>query len=55
MKFDSSEVSEIKFVSLESFRKMVSDESSGLAPVYANECRDLVYFLGNTLESQARA
>jgi isopentenyldiphosphate isomerase len=49
IKFDPLEVSEIKFVSFERFRKMVSNASSGLAPVYANECRDLVYFLGNAL------
>jgi len=55
IKFDRSEVSEIKFVSFESFREMVSNESSGLAPVYVNECRDLVYFLGNALESKGCA
>ena len=55
IKFDRSEVSEIKFVSFESFREMVSNESSGLAPVYVNECRDLVYFLGNALESKVCA
>src|SRR3972149_7867574 len=49
IKFDRSEVSEIKFVPFESFREMVSDESSGLAPVYTNECRDLVYFLDGFL------
>ena len=55
LKFDPSEVSEIKFVSFESFRKMVSNEASELAPVYANECRDLVYFLGKQLESKVSA
>ncbi len=45
IKFDPSEVSEVKFVPFELFRKMVFDPSLGLAPVYANECRDLVYFL----------
>jgi isopentenyl-diphosphate delta-isomerase len=45
MQFDRSEVSEVKFVSFERFRAMVMSESSDLAPVYANECRDLVYFL----------
>lgn len=43
--FDRSEVSEVKLVSFESFQAMVMSESSNLAPVYANECRDLVYFL----------
>jgi len=47
VRFDRSEVSEVKLVPFEGFRKMVLDESGGLAPVYANECRDLVYFLGN--------
>jgi isopentenyl-diphosphate delta-isomerase len=47
IKFDRSEVFEVKFVSFESFRKMVLNPSAGLAPVYANECRDLVYFLGD--------
>ncbi len=43
--FDRSEVSEVKFVSFEHFREMVMSTSTELAPVYANECRDLVYFL----------
>ncbi len=43
--FDPSEVSEVKFVPFERFRQMLSEEASELAPVYANECRDLVYFL----------
>ncbi|MGI8551558.1 MAG: NUDIX hydrolase [Dehalococcoidia bacterium] len=47
--FDRSEVSEVKYVSFERFREMVLDGSGGLAPVYANECRDLVYFLRNLL------
>jgi isopentenyldiphosphate isomerase len=42
---DRSEVSEVRLVPLDDFRRMVADESGGLAPVYANECRDLVYFL----------
>lgn len=45
IRFDPSEVSEVKFVPFESFRAMVFDPSSDLAPFYANECRDLVYFL----------
>lgn len=46
IQFDRSEVSEVKFVSFESFREMVLTESADLAPVYAEQCRDLVYFLG---------
>jgi isopentenyl-diphosphate delta-isomerase len=46
--FDRSEVSELKFVSLENFNGMVADTSSGLAPVYAHEARDLLYFLGTS-------
>jgi isopentenyldiphosphate isomerase len=53
--FDRTEVSEIKFVPFESFRDMVSNETSGLAPVYVNECRDLVYFLGSLLAGKVRA
>lgn len=55
IKFDRSEVSEIKFVSFDNFSKMISNKTSGLAPVYENECRDLVYFLGDALASQVRA
>ena len=47
IRFDRSEVSEVKFVSLESFHNMVSDSSSAYAQVYGNEWRDLRYFLGN--------
>jgi len=50
IQFDRSEISEVKFVSFESFRAMVMSESSDLAPVYANECQDLVYFL-STIKS----
>jgi isopentenyl-diphosphate Delta-isomerase len=45
IQFDRSEVSRVKFVSFEIFQEMVMSESTDLAPVYANECRDLVYFL----------
>jgi isopentenyl-diphosphate delta-isomerase len=46
VKVDRSEVAEVKFVSFESFREMVVNGAGGLAPVYGDECRDLVYFLG---------
>ena len=49
IKFDPAEVSEVKFVPFEKFLEMVVDRSSGLAPVYQEECRDLVYFLGNSM------
>jgi isopentenyl-diphosphate delta-isomerase type 1 len=55
IKFDGSEVSEIKFVPFEGFRKMVSDKASGLAPVYENESRDLIYFLEESLFGNASA
>lgn len=45
IQFDRSEVSEVKFVSFESFCEMVMSGAADLAPVYANECQDLVYFL----------
>src|SRR5579859_7514132 len=43
--FDRSEVSEIKYVPFAQFQEMVANKSGGIAPVYASECRDLVYFL----------
>lgn len=46
IQFDRSEVSEVRFVPFASFLEMVGDESTDLARIYANECRDLVYFLG---------
>lgn len=49
IKFDPSEVSEVKFVPFERFLEMLSDPESGLAQVYTNECRDLVYFLNASL------
>jgi isopentenyldiphosphate isomerase len=55
IKFDHSEVSEVKFVPIEIFLEMVSNRSSGLAPVYEDECRDLVYFLGRSVTGRARA
>jgi isopentenyldiphosphate isomerase len=45
IRFDRSEVSEVKFVPFASFLEMAGDESTVQAQVYANECRDLVYFL----------
>ena len=48
LRLDHSEVAEGMFVPFERFREMVIDGSNGLAPVYANECRDLVYFLGDS-------
>ncbi len=49
IRFDPSEVSAVEFVPFERFREMSSDPASGLALVYADECRDLVYFLGSLL------
>ena len=43
--FDRSEVSEVKFVPFDHFRQMAQSASPDLAPVYTNECRDLIYFL----------
>lgn len=48
IKIDPAEVAEVKFVPFETFLEMVADKSSGLAPVYEEECRDLLYFLGNS-------
>jgi isopentenyl-diphosphate delta-isomerase len=47
IQFDPSEVAEVKFVPFTDFRDMVVNESGDLAPVYAKECRDIVYFLGD--------
>lgn len=49
IKVDPSEVAQVQFVPFERFREMVLDGSGGLAPVYANECRDVVYFLQHLL------
>lgn len=48
MRFDPAEVSEVRFVAFERFKQMLADPASDLAPVYANECRDLLYFLGDS-------
>lgn len=45
IRFNRDEVSEIKLVSFHKFRKMVEQGSSDLAPVYTDECRDLIYLL----------
>ncbi len=48
--FDKKDISAIQWVSFERFQKMVEDASSGqgdLAPVYANSCKDLIYFLSH--------
>ncbi len=47
IQFDRAEVSEVKFVPLETFHAMVMDGSSDFARFYGNEWRDLVYFLRN--------
>jgi isopentenyldiphosphate isomerase len=49
--FDRSEVSEVRFVPFENFLEMVSGATPDLAPVYANECRDLAYFLKERFSS----
>lgn len=49
IRFDPLEVSEVKFVLFDEFRGMLADTESELAPVYAAECRDLIYFLRNWL------
>jgi isopentenyl-diphosphate Delta-isomerase len=45
VQFDRKEVSEVKLVSFSDFTKMVEDNTGELAPVYARECPDVVYFL----------
>jgi 8-oxo-dGTP pyrophosphatase MutT (NUDIX family) len=45
MRINQSEVSEVTFVPFEQFQRMVANGSGELAPVYTNECRDLVYFM----------
>jgi isopentenyl-diphosphate delta-isomerase len=48
IRFDPAEVSEVRFVTFGEFRSMTLDTSSGLVPGLAAECRDLVYFLGDS-------
>jgi isopentenyl-diphosphate Delta-isomerase len=48
IKFDPSEVAEVKFVPFEAFRDMVMNQTGEVAPVYERECRDLVYFLSQS-------
>jgi isopentenyl-diphosphate Delta-isomerase len=45
IRLSSNEVSEVKLVSIEEFRAMAENGSGDLAPVYADECRDLLYLL----------
>jgi isopentenyl-diphosphate Delta-isomerase len=45
LQFNRAEVSEVMFVPLHRFSQMVDDPTSGLAPVYAREFRDVLYFL----------
>jgi isopentenyldiphosphate isomerase len=49
IRFDRSEVTEVKFVPFKKFREMALGKSDDFTSVYANECRDLVYFLGGSL------
>jgi isopentenyl-diphosphate delta-isomerase len=51
IRFDRAEVSDVKFVPFEQFREMLTDPESELAPVYVDECRDLVYFLDKWLSA----
>lgn len=45
IRFDPTEVAEVKFVPFDEFRAMLADESGLMARVYGAECRDLAYFL----------
>lgn len=47
IRFDRSEVSGVEFAPFEDFLEMALDGSSGFTSVYARECRDLAYFLGD--------
>ncbi len=46
LRLDPSEVSEVEFVPFEDFLSMALDGVPGFTSVYANECRDLAYLLG---------
>jgi isopentenyl-diphosphate Delta-isomerase len=46
IQFDRSEVSKVKFVPFETFQEMLLNDPV-LASVYADECRDLIYFLND--------
>jgi isopentenyl-diphosphate Delta-isomerase len=45
IRFSSTEVSEVRLVNIVEFRAMVEHGSGDLAPVYADESRDLFYLL----------
>lgn len=47
---DTREVAEVKYVPFAEFLAMLEDTSSVMARVYGQECRDLVYFLENSVE-----
>jgi isopentenyl-diphosphate Delta-isomerase len=49
IRFCTKEVSDVRLVSFGEFRTMVEQGTSELAPVYADECRDLSYFLRDRL------
>jgi hypothetical protein len=45
LRLDPHKVAEAKFVPFGEFLIMLEDKSNPMARVYANECRDLCYFL----------
>lgn len=53
IRFDPSEVTEVKFVPFAEFRAMLADESSLMAQVYGNECRDVAYFVERLASSRS--
>ncbi len=52
---DPQEVSAVQFVSFAEFEHMVQDPTSGLAPVYTEVFKQLVYFLGTRLKMLLKA
>ncbi len=51
IKFNTDEVTSVILVNFKEFRGMATSGSSILAPVYQDECRDLVYYLGHRFEN----
>ncbi len=49
IQFDTQAATEIQFVPFDTFRALVADPASSVAPVYANELRDIEYFLSDWL------
>lgn len=52
IRFDKQSITALQLVSWKKFIEMVNDPNSNLAPVYADECRDVLYFCNHLLSKQ---